>query len=470
MPYDSDPRKPYQVDAPPMAPAAEDDIAPPPVQIEPEPEPLPAPSDGGEGGAGGSALAVEALRQSVDEGRAEGTDSAREILRRGAELYRAAASAASEGDRPARDDLMSRRTSLLRERLGSSRVFLLYITKNDHVQAERKLTVRASSMDELLSKVRDELELPEAWDFVLCKAAGSSVGHSPNPVPYEEFSQVTTRAVVQLWPRLLFAEGGEGAEEGSEAARRAELYRAAVRGDEEAVSSLLAELPRPPLVDAVAAADAEEGAREDGSAGSGGEEGEGEEGGEGGRRLRENSALHAAAYYGAVGCLSAFLDAWGNTACNLRNEHAQTALHCAARGGQLEALELLLSAGADVTALDAEDQTARDAAIRDGHKAAARVLEAPEVEKKATELGVYADRAWERRLESAQSTIEGLEARLAEQEETNAATVRCAADNFLRPNRWLVLSALLLLRRPRMLRHRTLLAPGPSEQHCPAAG
>ena len=114
MPYDSDPRKPYQVDAPPMAPAAEDDIAPPPVQIEPEPEPLPAPSDGGEGGAGGSALAVEALRQSVDEGRAEGTDSAREILRRGAELYRAAASAASEGDRPARDDLMSRRTSLLR--------------------------------------------------------------------------------------------------------------------------------------------------------------------------------------------------------------------------------------------------------------------------------------------------------------------------------------------------------------------
>ena len=285
-------------------------------------------------------------------------------------------------------------------------------------------------MEELLSKVRDELELPEAWDFVLCKAAGSSVGHSPNPVPYEEFSQVTTRAVVQLWPRLLFAEGGEGAEEGSEAARRAELYRAAVRGDEEAVSSLLAELPRPPLVDAAVAADAE-GADEDGGAGSGGEEGEGEA--EGGRRLRENSALHAAAYYGAVGCLSAFLDAWGNTACNLRNEHAQTALHCAARGGQLEALELLLSAGADVTALDAEDQTARDAAIRDGHKAAARVLEAPEVEKKATELGVYADRAWERRLESAQSTIEGLEARLAEQEETNAATVRCVADSFFVP-------------------------------------
>ena len=423
--YAGDPRKPYQQQqqqqiAPPPQ------IAPPSFGDAPEPEPEPelrpqlAPAVDVEAALTSSALAMDALhasrRASVDA-REEGADTARDILKRGAELYRAAAHAA-EADRaggaPARpDDLMARRTSALRERLGSSRVFLLYVTRNDHVQQERKLTVRATSMEELIDRVREEMDLPESWEFVLCKSAGSSAGSTPSPVPYKDFAAITTRAVVQLWPKMLFEDGGESAEQDPKAFQRAELYRAAVRGDEEAVAQLLEALPRPPLVVPASPdrTDGDDEATPEGSAG-------------------ENSALHAAAYYGAVGCLGRFLDAWGNTACNLRNELSQTALHCAARGGQVEAIELLLTAGADVTALDADDQTPRDVAVHDGHRAAARVLEVPEVEKKATELGIFSDALWERRVETAQATIEQLEARLAENEAMNASRLAAVEDEW----------------------------------------
>ena len=53
---------------------------------------------------------------------------------------------------------------------------------DDHVQTERKLTVRATSMEELIGRVREEMDLPESWEFVLCKAAGSSVGSSPKAI------------------------------------------------------------------------------------------------------------------------------------------------------------------------------------------------------------------------------------------------------------------------------------------------
>ena len=399
-----------QVAAPPQIAAPSmvtDDLGCPEPEPEPEPAQLPPAVSSPE-------LAMGALRAaSADVGADGGTDSARDILRRGAELYRAAAAAAESdgGRRP--DDLMARRTSALRDRLGSSRVFLLYVTRNDHVQMERKLTVRATNMEELVERVREEMDLPESWQFVLCKAAGSSVGSCPSPVPFKDFAAITTRAVVQLWPKMLFE--GDGAAEGgedSEEFRRAELYRAAVRGDEDSVERLLQELPRPALVNP--------------SSPNGEDSGEATAGGDAG----ENSALHAAAYYGAVGCLGRFLDAWDNTACNLRNELSQTALHCAARGGQVEAIELLLAAGADVTAVDADGQTPRDVAIHDGHRAAARVLEVPEVEKKATELGVMSDTVWERRVDTAQATIEQLEARLSETEAVHAEQLATLEDEW----------------------------------------
>ena len=424
--FAGDPRKPYrqqqQEIAAQIAPPPQ--IAPPSFgEPEPEPEPEPetsAPAVDVDAALASSALAMDSMRarRASADAREEGADSARDILKRGAELYRAAAQAAETdraGGSPTRpDDLMARRTSALRERLGSSRVFLLYVTRNDHVQQERKLTVRATTMEELIERVREEMDLPESWEFVLCKSAGSSAGSTPSPVPYKDFASITTRAVLQLWPKMLFEDGGEsGAEQDSMAFQRAELYRAAVHGDEEAVAQLLEALPRPPLVVPSSpdrdASDDE--AAPEGSAG-------------------ENSALHAAAYYGAVGCLGRFLDAWGNTACNLRNELSQTALHCAARGGQVEAIALLLSAGADVTTLDADDQTPRDVAVHDGHKAAARVLEVPEVEKKATELGIFSDALWERRVESAQATIDQLEARLAENEAVNALRLEAVEDEW----------------------------------------
>lgn len=398
-----DPRKPYreqsdEASAPPQ-------IAAPPMLMDggcPEPEPQLPP-------AVGDPLAMQALRAaSADIGTNGGTDAARDILRRGADLYRAAAAAAETDGSDSRR--MARRTSALRDRLGSSRVFLLYVTRNDHVQAERKLTVRASSMEELEERVREEIDLPESWEFVLCKSAGSSVGSCPSPVPYNDFASIPTRSVVQLWPKMMFEHNGEG--ESSESFRKDELYRAAVRGDEETLERLLQDLPRPALVNLSAqdCVDSDDGS----AAGAAG----------------ENSALHAAAYYGALGCLERFLAAWDNTACNLRNEVSQTALHCAARGGQVEAIEMLLAAGADVTATDAGDQTARDIAIREGHRAAARVLELPEVEKKATDLGVVSDDVWERRLDTAQSTIEQLEARLAETEATHAAQLAALEDEW----------------------------------------
>jgi hypothetical protein len=268
-------------------------------------------------------------------------------------------------------------------------------------------------MEELIERVREEMDLPDSWQFVLCKAAGSSVGSSPSPVPYTDFAAIPTRAVVQLWPQMMFERNDQGdSAQHSEAYRWDELYRAAVRGDEEAVESLLKQLPRPALVNPSAPDDT---GSDDGTVGVG---------------VAENSALHAAAYYGAVGCLGHFLDAWDNTACSLRNDLSQTALHCAARGGQVEAIELLLAAGADVTAIDADDQTPRDIAIREGHRTAARVLELPEVEKKATELGVISDVVMERRLETAQATIEQLEERLAETCATHAAQLATLEDEW----------------------------------------
>lgn len=405
----SDPRKPYRESSEDAA--APPQIAAPPMVMDagccPEPEPQVPPAVGG-------SLAREALQAaSAEVGEDGGTDAARDILRRGAELYRAAAAAAeTDGDRrPA--SLMARRTSALRDRLGSSRVFLMYVTRNDHVQIERKLTVRATEMEELIERVREEMDLSESWQFVLCKAAGSSVGSSPSPVPYTDFAAIPTRAVVQLWPQMLFERNDEGGSaHDSEAFRWDELYRAAVRGDEEAVESLLRDLPRPALVIPSAPDDA---GSDDGTVGVG---------------AAENSALHAAAYYGAVGCLGHFLDAWDNTACSLRNELSQTALHCAARGGQVEAIEMLLAAGADVTAIDVDDQTPRDIAIHEGHRAAARVLELPEVEKKATELGVISDAVMERRLDTAQATIEQLEERLAETCATHAAQLATLEDEW----------------------------------------
>ena len=401
----SDPRKPYRES---RAVAAPPQIAAPPMSMDcPAPEPQLPP-------AVESSLAQAALQAaSADVGTGGGTDAARDILRRGAELYRAAAAAAETGGERRPDSLMARRTSALRDRLGSSRVFLLYVTRNDHVQTERKLTVRATDMEELVERVREEMDLPDSWRFVLCKAAGSSVGGCPSPVPYNDFAAIPTRAVVQLWPQMLFDSNDEGdSVHDSEAFRWDELYRAAVRGDEGAVERLLQEVPRPALVNPSAP---DEAGSDDGAAGG---------------TATENSALHAAAYYGAVGCLGHFLDAWDNTACSLRNELSQTALHCAARGGQVEAIELLLAAGADVTAADADDQTPRDVAIREGHRAAARVLEMPELEKKATELGVVSDVVWERRLDTAQATIEQLEARIAENEATHAAQLATLEDEW----------------------------------------
>jgi hypothetical protein len=266
----------------------------------------------------------------------------------------------------------------MQARAGSTRVFLLYITRNDHVHDERKLTVRAKDMDELIVRIREEMDLSEAWQFVVCKAAGSSIGGNPDPSPYCSFEDVPTRAVVQLWPAMMFP--GEDDGEGDVVAvgkMHSELYRAAVRGDERSVARLLGALPRPPcalrlsttltmgpgrersvtadsLGEEVLAGD------DDGEAASSAADG-------GGGGLGESAALHAAAYYGSIDCLQHFIDAWGEAAWTLASEHGQVALHCAARGGHAEAVRLLLDAGADACAVDDESRTARDIAIRDGH-------------------------------------------------------------------------------------------------------
>jgi hypothetical protein len=310
-----------------------------------------------------------------------GDGSARDSLRRGQELYRTAAEVAT-ADYPAG---ARTRTATLRERMGSSRVFLLYVARNDHVQQERRLTIRAGSMEELVASVRAEMELPEEWDFVLCTTAGSSVSGRPNPTPYEDFAAVTTRAVVQLWPRQMF---GADKGESQDCDLEARLYRAAVHGDEETLGQLLALLPCPLVASS------------------------GEPPAVGG-----NSALHAAAYYGSTGCLARFLEVWGeDLALTIQNEHGQTALHCAARGGQDQACRLLLDAGSDCIALDSDDHTPRDIAVRDGHKAVSGLLERPEIEGKALVFGLLADEVLGPKLLIAEQRIESMRDQMAQSE------------------------------------------------------
>ena len=268
----------------------------------------------------------------------------------------------------------------------TSRVFLLYITPNDHVQEEKKLTIRAATLGELIECIREEMNLPSAWNFVPCQAAGSSVCGLRDPTPYENLNDVKTRSVLQLWPRIMFS----ASQNGDEASLSSELYRAAVRGDDQVVARTLELLgstgiARPSCIDT---ADGDVGSDSDSDTGI-------------------NSALHAAAYYGNSDCVRLFIDQWGDASLSSRNRHGQTVLHCAARGGQDRVVEMLLREGADPILLDASQYTARDIAVRQGHQSTAKLLEAPEVECKAHALGlVSADAALERKLTAAQQSCE----------------------------------------------------------------
>ena len=92
------------------------------------------------------------------------------------------------------------------------------------------------------------------------------------------------------------------------------------------------------------------------------------------------------------------------------------ALHHAAFHGQPDVVRLLLDAGSDCIALDSDDHTPRDIAVRDGHKAVSGLLERPEIEGKAVVFGLLADEVLGPKLLIAEQRIESMRDQMAQSE------------------------------------------------------
>ena len=69
------------------------------------------------------------------------------------------------------------------------------------------------------------------------------------------------------------------------------------------------------------------------------------------------TALHIAAYFGAITCIELLAHAGAHLDAPSRDEHARTPLHAATAGGHIDACRALLRAGADPNARDAAGRT-----------------------------------------------------------------------------------------------------------------
>ena len=85
------------------------------------------------------------------------------------------------------------------------------------------------------------------------------------------------------------------------------------------------------------------------------------------------TALHLAAERGHCEVVRELVGAWGGS-LELRSREGWTALFFAARLGQAAALKLLMELGADTSALDNDNDSARDIAASHGHRDVVRLL------------------------------------------------------------------------------------------------
>ena len=91
--------------------------------------------------------------------------------------------------------------------------------------------------------------------------------------------------------------------------------------------------------------------------------------------LLRRTALHCASYGGFTECLNVLLSE-GQANINLQDSEGITALHWACSAGNIEAIHLLISAGANVNMMevDGERLTPLDYAIIGGHREVAQLL------------------------------------------------------------------------------------------------